>query len=238
MVKINKQDQKNHFENPNSHFDEQLLLQPELYQQIELDQLKKTLNLPKGSSILDFGCGRGRISLYFLQNGYNVHSVDISSYALKFLQGKYKKNKTKTWGKLTTSEQVPTKANFDAIVGADVLHHVPIEATFRLFKKALKPGGKIVFSEPNAYHLPWYLHFYMNNIPFDIEKGILDCTVQNFQSLLKKTGFKQINISGHGIVPTKFLNFSPMLCNFNAKYAGNIPLLRQFAYRFTVSAVR
>ncbi len=37
------------------------------------------LEIKAGASILDFGCGSGRDSLYFLQKGYNVTALDGSS---------------------------------------------------------------------------------------------------------------------------------------------------------------
>ena len=40
-------------------------------------KLMKTL-VPKGSTILDVGCGAGRDTKYFLNNGYNVIGIDFS----------------------------------------------------------------------------------------------------------------------------------------------------------------
>ena len=34
--------------------------------------------IPKGAFILDFGCGSGRDSKYFLENGYEVEAIDGS----------------------------------------------------------------------------------------------------------------------------------------------------------------
>ena len=35
-------------------------------------------HLPKDAYILDFGCGSGRDSMYFIKNGYKVKAVDGS----------------------------------------------------------------------------------------------------------------------------------------------------------------
>src|SRR5437763_1474337 len=45
--------------------------------QIFLDMLIGYLHLPKGSRILDLGCGRGRHSIYLASKGYNVTGIDI-----------------------------------------------------------------------------------------------------------------------------------------------------------------
>ena len=38
--------------------------------------------LKKGSHILDFGCGSGRDTKYFLEQGYNVDAVDGSTLTI------------------------------------------------------------------------------------------------------------------------------------------------------------
>lgn len=44
------------------------------------DTQKRFLNkLSKGTYILDFGCGSGRDTRYFLQQGYRVHAIDGSA---------------------------------------------------------------------------------------------------------------------------------------------------------------
>lgn len=39
--------------------------------------------LKKGSNILDFGCGSGRDTKYFLEQGYNVEAIDGSAELCK-----------------------------------------------------------------------------------------------------------------------------------------------------------
>ena len=41
-------------------------------------QIKFAKNLSKGSRILDFGCGSGRDTKYFLSQGYQVDAIDAS----------------------------------------------------------------------------------------------------------------------------------------------------------------
>ena len=49
----------------------------------EFTQKKFTDRLPKNAAILDFGCGSGRDTKYFLSQGYRVDAVDGSAELCK-----------------------------------------------------------------------------------------------------------------------------------------------------------
>ncbi|MCX4347864.1 MAG: methyltransferase domain-containing protein, partial [Lachnospiraceae bacterium] len=46
-------------------------------------QEKFLTKLEKGSNILDFGCGSGRDTKYFFEQGYNVEAIDGSAELCK-----------------------------------------------------------------------------------------------------------------------------------------------------------
>lgn len=55
---------------------------PSLFAQIVLKQMKK------GRNLLELGCGNGRDSLFFAENGLNVTAIDASDKAIEILQDK------------------------------------------------------------------------------------------------------------------------------------------------------
>ena len=96
--------------------------------------------LPKGAHILDLGCGSGRDSLCFLQQGFQVTAVDGSEELAKFA------------GELIGQEVVVAdfkdlvlpKASFDAIWASASLLHVHSEALPGILAKVIdlaKPGA-------------------------------------------------------------------------------------------------
>ena len=96
--------------------------------------------LPKGAHILDLGCGSGRDSLCFLQQGFQVTAVDGSEELAKFA------------GELIGQGVVVAdfkdlelpKASFDAIWASASLLHVHSEALPGILAKVIdlaKPGA-------------------------------------------------------------------------------------------------
>ena len=212
------------------------ILTPKLAQQLEMTHLERALHIPPGSTILDFGAGSGRVTCWFLQRGYNVTAVDISTKSLLSLRQLYQAKRKKSWGKLTTSTTLPSDKRFDGIVGADILHHIDIPTELPKLYRILKPNGAIAFSEPNAWNVLWYLHYAIQRIPWHIEKGILHCTASNLKKQLSRAGFSAIHIDPHGLLPTRLFNTHPTLCRWNAFTLGNAPIFRVFAFRFILSA--
>lgn len=100
--------------------------------------------IPKGSKVLDLGCGSGRDSLYFKELGYDVTAVDGS--AEMCIQAE--KNIGQTVINMTF-DKLNYEAEFDGIWACASLLHVPssdIKNVIIKIEKALKKGGYFYFS--------------------------------------------------------------------------------------------
>ncbi len=230
-----KLSQSAYFDSTPHQFSLDQVTQPFLFQTLEMDHIRQALSLPPSSSIIDFGCGSGRASIYFLRHGYHVHAVDISHRSLNNLTRIYRQFKKPSWGKLTTSDHL-FPGQFSAIIGSDILHHVNLKEVLPQLYLVLAPGGKIVFSEPNALNITWYFHYLLKHVPWHIESGILQCNLPYLYSVLRQSGFRQIELSGHGLFPTRLFNSFPRLCYFNCFKLGNNIISRPFAFRYLISA--
>lgn len=207
------------------------LLNPPYHCVVEYEYIKRYL--PKSGAIADYGAGSGRMTIPSLQSGYKVTAIDISKKSLKNL---VEVARTLHLGNLSTAETLPHKETYDAIIGADVLHHVTIDAELPSLYKALKKGGRIIFSEPSAYNLSWYLF-----LPFasdwEVEKGMLQCRLGNLVKLCKKHGFRTVSVVGMGLLPTPLFTNVPVLCRVNYSL-GNLPLIKRAAYRYLLVATK
>lgn len=235
MLSIQDISQRKFFDKSINQFPLQRVIKPSLAHQLEVLHIIKLLNLTPPKNIMDFGSGNGRIAIPLLRMGFNLWAVDISYESLKQLTITYNRLKTNSWGKLYTSTTIPKKTEFDAVVGSDILHHVPIKDKLHDILRTLKPNGIIVFSEPNAWHFPWYIYIFFL-LSWNIEKGILHCSIPELNQKLASTGFDNIKIEGHGLLPTSIFNFFPFSARLNALSLGNLPLVKFFSFRLIVSA--
>ena len=100
--------------------------------------------LPDGAYILDFGCGSGRDSKYFLEHGYKVKAIDgsenLCELASKFIGQDVEH---------MTFDQLKAKNEFDGIWACSSLLHLredELPDVFGKMNRALKDGGAMYMS--------------------------------------------------------------------------------------------
>ena len=100
--------------------------------------------LKKGSNILDFGCGSGRDTKYFLEQGYDVEAIDGSAELCK-LAGKLTGIKVKN----ILFQELSEVEKYDGIWACSSILHLPVRELTEVMRKmmiALKKNGIIYTS--------------------------------------------------------------------------------------------
>lgn len=100
--------------------------------------------LKKGSYILDFGCGSGRDTKYFLEHGYHVEAID-GSIKLCRLASEYTGIKVKNM----FFQELEEVKKYDGIWACSSILHLPINELADVMRKmvvALKDNGIIYTS--------------------------------------------------------------------------------------------
>ncbi|MEN2280675.1 class I SAM-dependent methyltransferase [Algoriphagus sp. SE2] len=117
-----------------------------------LDQILKG-RFSKDMKILDAGCGEGRNSVYFINEGYQVYGIDQNEIAIQYcrhlsksLDPAYDAHRFQ----VGVMEDIPFhKEAFDAVICMAVLHFAKDEANFwqmiQEMLRVLKPGGTLWF---------------------------------------------------------------------------------------------
>jgi SAM-dependent methyltransferase len=182
-------------------------------------------------SVVDFGAGSGRLAIPLLRQRYSVLAVDVSDKSLDNLRRLARRLSLPS---PPTSRQLPRHKRYDAVVGTDILHHVDLDQYLPALHDALRPGGRLVFFEPGGLNPTWYVYLPLT-APWHIEKGVRRCTYHNLRRKLAAHGFGEASVTGLGLLPRPFFNWSTRLSRLNDTL-GDLPLLKLFAYRYIVEA--
>lgn len=222
--------QKEHFDNAKHQY-----IHGEIPLHTQIEQhgvIKEFANVPPNEVVLDFGAGTGRISLALAKNGHKVLATDLSETSLTNLQNEASNQGISGIDVTTTLPDEPVAG----VTGADVLHHVDMNDIVPQLAAVTKPGGKAVFSEPNCFNLFWYPILAVTSNLW-IERRIVFLNRQNLVRTFQNAGFSRVDIVGLGLFPLPFFNKWPSLCRINVRL-GNLPVLRHFAYRHRIVAIR
>lgn len=105
--------------------------------------------LPRGGRVLEVGCGTGLLTEALAAAGARLTAIDVSGDLLRRAAAR-----VAGVGGVQLARQNAyctgfRGASFDAIVGISVLHHLDLPLALAEFRRLLRPGGKLLFSEPN-----------------------------------------------------------------------------------------
>jgi SAM-dependent methyltransferase len=224
--------QEDFFDIEEHQYAQALVERPPLHTAREIDTIISRLRRHRGvASVVDFGAGSGRLTIPLLRQRYSVLAVDVSDGSLD--------NLGRLAGRLhlpspPTARRLPQDRRYDAVVGTDILHHVDLDAYLPAVRDTLRAGGRVIFSEPGGCNPTWYIYLPLT-APWHIEKGVRQCTYFNLRRKLAAHGFGEASVSGVGLLPRPFFNWSRTLSALNDA-VGNLPLLKLFAYRYIIEA--
>ncbi len=176
-----------------------------------VEELVKFGKITRKDRVLDVGCGMGKYTLNLLSKGYQVEGLDINAFLLQqFLR--YNDNRFPVKLHLADIIEAPEELNgqFDYVIGFMVLHHLHIlHTSFQSMYRLLKPGGKIIFLEPNPFNPLFHLQIWVTpKMSYKGEKGLLDMTKTKLTRSLHFAEFNDIQISRFGMLPPALYNKS------------------------------
>jgi hypothetical protein len=94
--------------------------------------------------------------------------------------------------------------------------------------------GRVIFSEPGGCNPTWYIYLPLT-APWHIAKACGGARIFNLMRKLAAHGFGEASVSGLGLLPRPFFNWSKALSALNDAL-GNLPLIKLFAYRYIIEA--
>lgn len=156
--------------------------------------------IPDDAMVLDVGVGNGVLARLLKDSRRNVtiDGIEPDSAARNFSVDFYRKIFDCSLEEFLECE-VERSSNYDVIVMADVIEHLPNpEPCLRGLKILLKNGGKIIISTPNVAFLSVRLALLAGNFTY-VDSGILERTHLRF---FTRSTLTQL-FSAVGLFPTK-----------------------------------
>ncbi len=105
----------------------------------------------KFKTFLDIGCGYGRNSIYFMQNGFDVSAFDLSKYAVDVASQKAKQQNF-TFKSICVADMLNMPYGdecFDCMLALNVISHTDkqgFDKILKEIKRILKPNGEVYFT--------------------------------------------------------------------------------------------
>jgi ubiquinone/menaquinone biosynthesis C-methylase UbiE len=126
-----------------------------------LDELSIILDqLPKGSKILDVGCGTAHLTHWIKEKGFDVYGIEPSDEMYHFAKSNFPEIEIKQ----AISSQIPYNDNsFDLIVAFEVLRYLDKKENIKSFKefyRVLKPDGEFFVTQVNLFSTDFYFFFH------------------------------------------------------------------------------
>ena len=148
------------------------------------------LRLPKGSRVLDIGCGSGWTSVFLGKTGYVVTGLDIAPKKIAIAREKARAYQVDVEFVVKDVDELDYKQQFDAILMYATLHHcLHEEEALRNCYAALKDGGRLLLIEPGEGHSRSSLGIVERY--GTLEKGV---SSRHLEQVLRAVGFRNITL--------------------------------------------
>jgi ubiquinone/menaquinone biosynthesis C-methylase UbiE len=155
-----------------------------------------TGHLAPGDTVLELGCGTAHFTQELAWTRANITAIDISPELLEVARRNCPAPNVKFEVQNAYALAYPD-VSFDSVVGSSVLHHLEVRSALQQIFRVLKPGGSIIFTEPNMLNPQIAIQ---KNIPA-IKKRLGDSPDEtaffrwSLQRWLKQAGFQEVRIT-------------------------------------------
>lgn len=150
--------------------------------------------ITRGARVLELGCGTGEFTRRVAPQGARLVALDLSADLLAKARARVPSGARFLRG---DAHRLPFRAGaFDAVYGCSILHHLDVEAALREVRRVLRPGGRLVVSEPNLLNPQVALMFKVRALRprFGVSEDEMAFTRRYVSDLLARVGFARSRV--------------------------------------------
>lgn len=167
--------------------------------------------------LVEVGCGMGRYTVPLVEMGYRVEGLDLTGALLDQLREFLGPDRQiPLHHGDVTDLAAPLAGGFDAVIGFFTLHHVhDLGRCMDAMARMLRPGGPILFLEPNPYCLLYYAQVALGTVgliphmSWQGEKGILKMRRGPVFAAFAAAGLVRPRLARFGCMPPLLANTAP-----------------------------
>jgi SAM-dependent methyltransferase len=189
-----------------------------------------------GTRALELGCGSGEFTRRVAPSGADVIALDLSGDLLAKARAKLGATARFARG---NAEALPFRAGaFDVVYGCSILHHLDVETALREVRRVLRPGGRLVFSEPNLTNPQVLLMFKCEalKVHYGGSPDEMAFTRRTITRVLRRIGFRRFGVTYfdflHPAIPAALL---PLMEPVTERLE-RVPLLRAISGSMLIHA--
>jgi ubiquinone/menaquinone biosynthesis C-methylase UbiE len=179
--------------------------------------------------VLEIGCG----TALFTRKFYDATKADIIATDISDdLLNEARKNLPQVTFKNDDAMKMSfASETFDVVFGSSILHHLDFNLALKEIYRVLKPGGKMIFAEPNMLNPQIFIQ---KNVPF-IKKWLGDSPDEtavvrwSFKSKMEKIGFRSVRIFPYDFLHPSTPEFLIPVVKGIGNVVEKIPLLNEIA---------
>jgi ubiquinone/menaquinone biosynthesis C-methylase UbiE len=190
-----------------------------------------------GKRVLEIGCGTGLFTKEIAKTDNVIIAIDISNDLLE--QAKSAVPNDNVEFMIQNAYQTTFQDDeFDYVVGSSVLHHLDVEAALLEFHRILKPGGKIMFTEPNMMNPQIAIQ---KNIPY-LKKKLGDSPDEtaffrwSLKKKMKKVGFGSIRITPFDFLHPFIPGWAILILNTPLMALEKFPIVKEISGSLIIEA--
>ncbi len=175
----------------------------------QADELICFGSIAPGERVLEVGCGMGRHTFYLAQQGIKIEGLELSPVLLERLRafdgGRYN---IPLYCADILDYPPELHKQFDAVIGFFVLHHLHnLPNCFSAMTHLVKPGGRLLFVEPNPYNLLYYLQILLTpGMTWQGERGMFQMRRRIIFRAMQEAGLSRPVMSRFGFLPPFLAN--------------------------------